>query len=240
MRKTAIIIGLLFKLMNASSQNADEIISKYYEATGGKVLWSKVQSLKYEGHYVMGPGAFAPVNQYIANEISYSDFSWNGMTSKSARNGDKGWSFTPWSGKRIADPMTKDNIHGSKLMSDPQGLLFNYAQKGHFVEYLGTDDFDGTEVHKIKLTTKEGDFVYYYFDIETFYLLKIYAKIKLSDKEQKINTNYSDFKKNEFGIILPYANNWVNEQGDEGGLTQFKKIEVNVKIDDKLLETPGK
>lgn len=231
------LCGIIFAVQT-QAQTADDIIHQYYEATGGKALWAKLNSIKSTGYYVMGPGAHAPVNQYQSNEQGYSDFSWNGMTSKSARKGNTGWSYNPFGGKRMADPMTQDQIKISKLNSDVQGLIYDYAAKGHQVEYLGTEDFDGTDVHKIRLTTKEGDLVYYYFDVESHYLLKVYMRIKLSDKEQKITTNFSDFKKTKFGIILPFASNWVTDEGEEGGLTQFTEIDINASVDPALLEMP--
>ena len=229
---------MMFYLMVSNAQSADDIINQYIEATGGKALWGKVQSIKHAGHYVMGPGALAPVTNFQSKENSYSEFTWNGMTSKSARKNNEGWGYNPFGGKRIADPMTKDQIRTDKLMSDVQGLFFDYASKGYNAEYLGTDDFDGTDVHKIRLTTKEGDMIYYYFDKESHYLLKVYMRIKLSDKEQKITTNFSDFKKTKFGIILPFASNWVTDEGEEGGLTQLTEVEVNTPVDAAKLEMP--
>lgn len=237
--KQFIILSLIsFILSNVTAQTAASIIDQYFEATGGKTLWAKVHSIKSKGHYVMGPGALAPVSQFISKENNYSDFTWNGMTSKNARKGNTGWSYSPFGGKRIADPMTPDIIRMHKLLEDPQGLIYDYSTKGFVVEYLGVEDFDGTDVHKIRLITNDGDMVYYYFDKESHYLLKIYMRIKLSDKEEKVTTNFSDFKKTNFGIILPFANNWVTDTGEEGGLTQFNEREVNTTIDPAILEMP--
>lgn len=230
-------IALLFSFQTYA-QTADEIINKYFESTGGRALWTKVQSIKSKGHYVMGPGALAPYEEYTSTAQSFSSFTWNGMTSKSARKGEAGWSYSPFGGKRVADPMTPDQVRESKLMADPQGLIFDYATKGFSAEYLGIEDFDGTDVHKVRLISKQGDMIYYYFDKESGYLLKVYMRIKLSDKEEKSTIHFSDFKKTSFGIILPFARNWANENGEEGGLVQWKDIEVNTSIDLSLLEMP--
>ena len=39
---------------------------------------------------------------------------------------------------------------------DTQGSLVDYKAKGHSVEYLGKEDVEGTEAHKLKLTHKSG------------------------------------------------------------------------------------
>lgn len=230
-------LACLFSL-HTHAQTADDIINKYYESTGGRALWAKVTSIKSKGHYVMGPGALAPFEEFTSQASSFSSFTWNGMSSKSARKGDAGWSYNPFGGKRVADPMTPDQIRESKLMAEPQGLIYDYAAKGFTAEYLGIEDFDGTDVHKIRLISKQGDMIYYYFDKESGYLLKIYMRIKLSDKEEKSTIHFSDFKKTTFGIILPFARNWANENGEEGGLVQWKEVDVNANIDAALLEMP--
>ncbi len=162
----------------------------------------------------------------------YQDFSWQGMTSKTVIQGDSGWTYNPFGGKRETDPMSPNEIRSTRLQADPQGMLFNYKEKGYTVEYLGTDDMDGTDVYKLRLTTKEGDMVYYYIDAETNYLLKEAERVKLKDKEEKSYTTFSDFRKTDFGIVLPFSTQGVDEKGNEqGGPVNFNKVEVNAALD---------
>ena len=114
-----------------SAQTVDEIINKNIEATGGKSLWTKVTSIKASGVYVMGPGMQAPVNYINMSKPflgSYGDFSWQGMTSKTALKDSNGWSYNPFGGKREADPLSPDRMRSIRLTADPQGLLFNYKE----------------------------------------------------------------------------------------------------------------
>lgn len=240
--KNVLLFFLLFMSTKMFSQSADDIVNKYIAATGGADKWSKVVSLKYTGTYQMGPGMLAPVSGVAMTKPfkgSYSDFTWQGMTTKNAIRADSGWSYNPFGGKRETDPVSPDEIRSDKLTSDPQGLLFNYKQKGYTVEYLGTDDMDGTDVLKLRLTTPEGDMVYYYLDAETFYILKEVDRVKLKDKEQKSYAAYSDFRKNDFGIVLPYSQQRIDENGNEqGGPVNYSKIEVNASIDAKIFDKP--
>ena len=240
--KKIISLLLIFVVAKSFAQTADDIVNKYIAATGGTEKWSKVISLKFTGTYQMGPGMQAPLmSAYLSKPFkgSYSDFSWQGMTSKNAIRADSGWSYNPFGGKRETDPIAPEEIRSDKLGSDPQGLLFNYKQKGCAVEYLGTDDMDGTDVLKLRLTTQEGDMVYYYLDAETYYVLKEIQRVKLKDKEQKSYVTYSDFKKTEYGIVLPFCQQRVDENGNEqGGPVNFLKIEVNATIDAKIFDKP--
>ena len=230
-------ILLLFLLIGNAvfAQTADDIINKHFEATGGKEKWGKVTSLHYFGSYVIGPGMTAPLTIVAMNKPFkgfYQDFTWQGMTGKSVMQGDSGWTYQPFGGKRETDPMSANDIRSTKLQADPQDLLFNYKEKGYTVEYLGMDDMDGTDIYKLRLTTKEGDIIYYYIDAETKYILKEAVRMKLKDKEEKSYMTFSDFRKTDFGIIIPFSTQGVDEKGNEqGGPVNFTKVEVNTPID---------
>ena len=38
------------------------------------------------------------------------------------------------------------------MQADIDGPLVDWKSKGHKVEYLGTEDMDGTQAHKLKVT----------------------------------------------------------------------------------------
>jgi hypothetical protein len=233
---------LLFLAGHVFAQTADDIINKHFEATGGKEKWAKVYAIHAFGNYVMGPGMLAPVNHIVMSKPfkgTFGDFSWQGMTAKHAMRADSGWNYQPFSGKRDADPMSPNEIRSYKLSADPQGLLFNYKEKGYTVEYLGTDDMDGSDVYKLRLTTQLGDMVYYYIDMETNYILKEVTRIKLKDKEEKNSIIYSDFRKTDYGVTVPYSQQEVDDDGNtQGGPVNFSKVEVNTAVDASIFDKP--
>jgi hypothetical protein len=240
--KKVLLLSLLFIGTKLFSQTADDIINKHITATGGADKWGKVSSLKFSGVYVMGPGMFPPVTTVLVSKPFvgyYSDFSWQGMTNKIAMRADSGWTYNPFSGKRESDPMNPNDIRETILDADPQGLLFNYKAKGYTVDYLGIDDMDGTDVFKLRLTNKQGDMVYFFIDAETYYILKTSKRIKLADKEIKSYTVYSDFRQTDFGIVVPFSTQNVDENGSEqGGPVNFSKAEVNAIVDATLFNKP--
>jgi len=242
--RSPLLLLFFFAYSMVSAQTADDIINKHFQATGGRDKWARVYSIQYSGNYVMGPGMLAPVKSLVSSKptkIEYSEFSWQGMTTKTVMTADSGWTYNPFSGKRETDPLSPDDIRRMNLSADPQGLLFNYKEKGYTVDYLGMDDMDGTDVYKLRLTTKSGDMVYYYIDAETYFILKMEERIKLKDKEEKGYTTYSDFKKTDFGVIVPFSHQQVDDQGNEqGGPVNFTKVEVNANMDASMLDKPKK
>jgi hypothetical protein len=240
--KHTFLLLTLFSTLYAFAQSADEVINKYFSATGGIDKWNKVNTIKTTGYYVMGPGMNAPVSEVQINKPflgHYNDFTWQGMTNKSSMRADSGWSYNPFGGKRETDPMSAEQIRRNKIEADPQGLLLNYKARGFNVDYLGVDDMEGTEVYKIRLTTKEGDMIYYYFDAETYYLLKTSSRFKFKDKEDKASVTFSDFRKTDYGIVLPFAAQQVDDEGaEQGGPVVVTKIEVNSPLDLSVFDKP--
>ena len=233
--KGLMISAMLMSSIMMNAQTADDIINKHYEATGGKDKWAHVSTLRYTGHYVMGPGMLAPVVRVESIKpvkCLYSDFSWQGMTAKTVMYGDSGWTYQPFGGKRETDPMSPNELRSTKLEADPQGQLFNYKDKGYTAEYLGTEDMDGSDVHKLRLTNAEGDMLYYYIDADTYYILKVMTRVRLKDKEEKSRTTYSDFRRTDYGVTVPYSMQQVDDNGaEQGGPVTMDKAEVNPAID---------
>ena len=242
MRKILFLL-LVFFTANLYSQSADDVINKYLAATGGLDKWVKIASIKTTGFYTLGPGMDAPVTEIQINKPflgHYTDFTWQGMTNKSAMRADSGWTYNPFGGKRETDPMSAEQIKRNKIEADPQGLIVNYKQKDCSVDYLGTDDFEGTDVFKVRLITDEGDMIYYYFDAETYYLLKTSSRLKFKDKEEKSGVVFSDFRKTDYGIILPFSAQNVDEHGDEaGGPVTVTSIEINDNPDLSVFNKPN-
>jgi hypothetical protein len=224
----------------AHAQTADDIINKHIEATGGKDKWSRVTAIRYSGNYVMGPGMLAPVTKVEASKPTlsfYSDFSWQGMTAKNAMRADSGWNYNPFGGKRETDPMSPNELRSTRLDADPQGLLFDYKAKGYAVEYLGTDDMEGSDIYKLRLTNKDGDMMYYYIDADTYYILKVVKRVRLKDKEEKGYTTYSDFRKTDYGVTVPFSYQTVDENGaEQGGPIAYTKVEVNPTLDASIFD----
>ena len=168
----------------AFAQTADEIIAKHLEAMGGKA-WETVKTMKMESKVSVqaAPGMEIPMTMTVVNNKSARvDVSVMGVTQTSCVSGDNGWSNNPFAGKMDAEPLTADQVTEMKDMTDLSGPLYNYKAKGYSVEYVGKEDIEGTEVHKIKIVRSPTKTEYALIDPETWYQIKNITLATVDDK----------------------------------------------------------
>ena len=107
--------------------------------------------------------------------------------------------------------------------------LLDYASKGTTVEYLGTDDVEGTECYKLKLTMKSGKEKTAYISTEDNMLVKTSEKVTANGQEQEASVMYSNYKEVN-GIKFAFAIN------SPFGPIDFDSIEINTEVDDALFQ----
>ncbi|HEX3557861.1 MAG TPA: hypothetical protein VHU19_01565 [Pyrinomonadaceae bacterium] len=240
MRRVLPLLAVLFALSaHASAQTADEIVARFIKTVGGMEKIQSVKSLRRTGRYNGGGGFEAViVEENMRPNLVRQEFQIQGMTGVSAYDGHSGWKIEPWNGKKDAEPLGEEEMKEIVEDSDLDGPLVNYQQKGVRVEYAGTDQFEGTEVYKLKVTLKDGDVRYYYLDTDYFVPIKIDTKRTVRGAEREYETILGDYKEVN-GWYLPFS----VESGPKG--SQFKtsvtylKIEANVPFEDSRFRQPG-
>lgn len=213
-----------------SAQTVDEIIDKHIAALGGKDKLTSIKSVVMEGK-VSSQGMEFPMTTTIVNHKGFRlDFAVMGMNAWIIMRPDSGWSFMPFQGQTKPEPMPMDQINESIDQLDLSGHLLDYKSKGHTVEYLGLDDVEGTECHKLKVTSKSGKLTYYLIDPTSYYIVKTVSKQKYGGKEFDAETKFSNYKEVEGGLIFPYTVESMN------GPVDMTKITINSDIQDSLFK----
>ncbi|MGB8509354.1 MAG: hypothetical protein WCD76_13275 [Pyrinomonadaceae bacterium] len=232
------IVGLAFLSVPVAAQTADEIIAKYVKTVGGMEKIQAVKSLRRTGKFNGGGGFEAAIlEENKRPSMVRQEFVLQGLTGVTAYDGKTGWKIEPWQGKKDPEPLGEEELKGILEDSDIDGALINYQQKGNKVEYVGMDQFEGTDAFKLKLTMASGDVRYYFMDTDYYVPIKIEAKRMIRGAEREFETILGDYKE-VAGWYLPHS----IEVGPKG--SQFKqkltyeKIEANVALDDNLFHLP--
>ena len=222
----------------AWAQTADEIIEKHLQAMGGKEKLKAVQTERISGKMVLGQGMEAPFTMEMARPNKMRmEFTIQGMTGIQAFDGKTGWAVMPFMGKTEPEAMPAEDVKRMEEQADIDGLLLDYKEKGRQVEYVGKEDLEGTPVHKLKVTQKNGDVVFVYIDAEQFLQLKQSGKTKIRGQEVESETIFGDFKPVE-GLIVPHSIE-QKAQGMPGGMVMtISKVEINPSVADSRFTMP--
>lgn len=213
------------------AQTVDEVISKHIEAIGGKEKLSQVKSL-YTENSVDVMGNSAPQKEYLVEGKGYkSETDFNGTSIVQCVTDKGGWMVNPMAGGTDAQAIPDAAYKSSKPQIFLGGALIDYAAKGYKAELMGKDGGS----FKIKISG-DGNETYYFIDPTSYYLTKSVVKGEVMGQVVEITTTYSDHKKTDFGIVLPYARNI--DMGMFQLAQKTQKVEVNKAIDLKTFEMP--
>jgi hypothetical protein len=229
--KSLLIIAAACFSMNFSfAQTADEIISKHITAIGGAENWKKVNSMVTSGSMSM-QGTEIAMTRSVAHKIGFrNEISVMGMKGYQIITPTEGWNFMPFGGQTAPEAMTADDVKESQNELDAQPTLLDYSAKGHKVEYIGKEEVDGTECHKLKLTYNSGKNDIMFFDPSTFYLIKLITTSKANGQESEVAITYSNFEKLPEGIVVAKSLSLPLGPGMNADFT-VSKVEVNTTID---------
>tara|TARA_R100000935_G_scaffold8302_7_gene17497 strand:+ start:124529 stop:125287 length:759 start_codon:yes stop_codon:yes gene_type:complete len=231
-----------------SAQTADEIIDSYFENTGGKENWNKLDALKFTGNLDYGTMKL-PVTMIQTKE---------GLTLMSADIQGQPYYQTVYDGETLwstnqmtmeAEKSDAEATANYKLaIQDFPDPFLNYKDKGYAVELMGSETIDGTETFKIKLEKKpkmingkeEANVEYYYFEKENFVPILIEKDVKIGPDAGTIGqSKLSNYQEVE-GIYFPFSIIDGTKAQPGGQAITITNIELNPKIDTTLFAFPEK
>ena len=238
---------LVVTALTASGLNAqenkqmtvDQLVAKNTEAKGGADALRALQALKLTGKMLVNQGqievGYAETKKRpgrVRTEISLQ-----GMTAVQAYDGQEGWQISPFQGRKDPEKMSADDTKALIEEAEVDGPLIDWKEKGSTVEYLGSEDVDGTLAHKMKVTRKNGDVQYVYLDPDHFLEIRIVSQRIEKGAQVETETDLSDYEKIN-GVFLPFS----IESGRKGASDKQKlildKAEGNPPIDDAAFRFP--
>jgi len=241
MKKTILSAALLL-IANffVSAQTADEIIAKHIQAIGGE-NWKNVKSIKMQANITAEAAAGMAIQWTmvaVRDKAARMDVSVMGMTQSTAVNGDKGWANNPFAGKMDPEPMTADQVKSMITMTDIDGSVVGYKDKGYTVEYVGTEDVDGTEALKIKINKTDNKVEYCFYDPATYYEIKNIQVEEVDGKTVESATIYSNFKTQD-NIVMAFTMQQANPMMGNSTIS-LTEVVFNPPVDEKIFEMPAK
>src|SRR5437588_7446230 len=148
----------------------DELVAKNIEAKGGADALRALQSLKLTGKMLVQQGQIELAYNQTKKQPGEvrTEATLQGMTMVQAYDGKEGWKIWPFQGRKDPEKMSADDVKSLIEDAEIDGPLVDWKGKQSTVEYLGTEEVDGTQAHKLKITRKNGDISYVYLDPDHF------------------------------------------------------------------------
>jgi len=239
MRKLILLfVALAVFAAPAAAQTVDDIIAHYLKSVGSMEKIQAVNTLRRTGKFNGGGGFEAVVVQENKRgNMVREEFSLQGMTGINAYDSKTGWKIEPWGGKKDPEALGEEETKSILEDADFDGPLVNYRQKGNKVEFVGMDQFEGTDTFKLKVTKPNGDVYFYYLDTDYYVPIKIDTKRTVRGAEREYETALGDYKEVN-GWYLPFSFETNTKGSQDKSKITYDKIEANVAIDDTRFRMP--
>ena len=220
-----------------SAQTADEIISKYVQAIGGKDLLTKITSV-YTESTIDVMGTQGPVKSTTLNGKGMKqEIDVMGSLMVTCYTDKGGWSINPMTGATAPEDMPEAQYNSGKDQITVGAPFIDYAEKGYKAELAGNEAVGAVNAYKLNLIATDGTSSVYYFDPNTSYLIKSIQMIEMQGQMIDNQITYSDYRQTE-GYAVPYK----MEMNIAGGQFQMamtvNKVELNKPVDEAIFSIP--
>jgi hypothetical protein len=219
---------------------AEDLAAKNAEAKGGLERLRAVQSLRLTGRVLFNNGQLeASLVQSVKSPGAIRvDLTLQGLTLTQAYDGNEGWQINPFQGRKDPERMAPDDVKSLIEETEIGGPLVDWKARGHTLEYLGMEDVDGTDAHKIKVTRKNGDVQYVFLDPDYFLEIRIETRRIVRGVPQETVTDVGNYEKVD-GIYVPFSSESGPKGSSDRQQVEFSKAEINVPLDAAAFRFPS-
>jgi outer membrane lipoprotein-sorting protein len=237
--KLLYVAALFLAAVPLSAQSVDEIISNYVAARGGLDKIKSVKTERVTGSISFGPDAEGPFLVERQRPLKmHMEISLSGQTLIRVYDGKSaGWIYNPFMPNPSVQPMSAYDLANIFDEADFDGPFIDYKDKGNKIEFVEKTEIVGKPAYKVKLTSKNGEGSFFYFDASTWLLLKWEGNRKVEGKDVPWESFFRDFRDIN-GLKYPFL-----VESDAPGTQQTQKItaekiEVNIPLENSLFEKP--
>ncbi len=214
---------------------AEELINKNIESHGGLAALKAIENTTATGKMTVGGGDFS---LDLALKVVQSrpgssrmEASFQGMTQVDAFDGKDSWTISPFQGRLDPQRNSSDVAKMAKINADLEGQLVDYKAKGYQVEYLGMDDVDGTNAHKLRVKLNATDSRTFFLDPDFFLEIRTEDRFQMRGAEIVVKTDLGDYEKVN-GWYMPFYSE------TEGQKISIDTIVANGKVDSTQFAFP--
>jgi photosystem II stability/assembly factor-like uncharacterized protein len=236
-----VIAFFLLPFASARAAPVDEIVARNLQARGGVDKIKAIRTLRLTGLARFGADAEREMGWAVLYKRPgrvRSEVTLQGLTAVDAYDGKEGWRLQPFGGRRDAVRASADDVKQLAQDADLDGPLVDWQQKGHRVEYLGTEDVDGTRAHKLRLFRKDGDVDYIFLDPESMLEIRITHVARRRGVERISESDLGNYEQ-VAGVWMPLSIEAGARGAPRSSRILIERVEVNVGVDDAVFRFPS-
>ena len=225
---------------SAQAMSADELVAKNVAARGGMEGIGAIKSLRLQGKmHIAGFGVDIDASQSYKRPGAYRfEGTLQGMTMVQSYDGKEAWRIFPFQGRKDPERTSADDAKELAEQADFEGAWVNAAAKGNKLEYVGSEDVDGTEAHKLTVKLANGDVQYVWFDPDAFLVIRTLKQRTVRGVERREESDYSDYEKVN-GTYVAFATSSGNVGDTQKSTFTVEKAEANVALEDSWFAFPA-
>lgn len=221
-----------------SGAGVEELMAAHLEARGGAERIRAVRSQVLNGR-ITTPHGVSPVRmEWRRPEAVRIEASIQGMTMIQAFDGHDGWKIIPMLGSTDPQRASDEEIAGYRRSADFDGPLLDAAEKGHSVELVGRETFEGTPVDRLKVTKADGEVVTLDLDAESHLLLREAGLSTVQGFQARYEIVYGAFKEVD-GVVIPFERERRVEGMPSAQVTTVESIQLDVALPDDRFAMPA-
>ena len=235
----AVITPTIFA-QDTNQPTVDQLVAKNIEAKGGATALHDLQSLRLTGRMLVQQGQieYAYLQTKKRPDEVRTEASLQGMTQIQAYDGKEGWRVSPFFGRKDPERMSVDDVKALIENSEIDGPLVDWKTKGSSVEYLGTEDVEGTPAHKLKVVRKNGDVSFVYLDPDHFLEIRVLTQRMRHGAHEEVETDLGDYEK-AGGVFIPTSIEAGRKGAPDKQRIIIDKVQANVPVDDTIFHFPA-
>jgi len=243
MKKLLIIILCILSgsILNAQEMKLDELLEKYYKASGQDKL-TKVKTVKTTGKMIQNGMEFQMTSIEKRPDKDRTEIEIQGTRIIMVMDGNTGWMINPVTGSFDPQDLSPEMIKSTEKenRNDPYGSwsnpFVNWKESGTQIELVGKEDMNGTPVYNLKVTFKDKEVKNYYIDVTRLVVLALKGKAEIQGQMYDVESRFSNITDVD-GIPNPFK----LESFYNGALNlsvTIEKIEYNLPIDEGMFKKP--
>ncbi len=224
----------------APAETIDDLVTRNIQARGGVSALHAMHSLTIRGKLLINDGQIeVGMVQTVERPAKIRvELSLQGLTQIQAYNGTVGWQINPFQGRKDPERLAADDIKSlAETVADFDGALVDWKTKGNKLEYLGTEDVDGTQAYKIKLTRPGSDTEYVYLDPDHYLEIRLLSQRIEHGVTVETETDLGDYAKIQ-GVFVPFSVEFGRKGSTERQKIIVSSAKVNARTEESSFDLP--